>query len=90
VLLTRGSSKPILNFDKLHSGKDLGVHVVVLVKCTVSYSKINVWGLILCFQKDGGSDSFAMQLTDETHWNDLVIIIAVICNLYLTCVCIFL
>jgi hypothetical protein len=29
VLLTRGSSKPILNFDKLHSGRDLGVHAAV-------------------------------------------------------------
>jgi hypothetical protein len=42
------------------------------------------WGLILCLQKDDGSDSLAMQLADETHWNDLVIIIAVVCDLYPT------
>jgi len=50
-----------------------------------SYSIMDVWGLILCLQKDDGSDSFAVQLADETHWNDLVIIIAVVCDLYLTC-----
>jgi len=36
------------------------------------------WGLINCLQKDDGSDSIAVQLADETHWNDLVIIIAVV------------
>jgi hypothetical protein len=45
---------------------------------------MNAWGLIFCLQKDDGSDSFAVQLADETHWNDLVIIIAVVCDLYLT------
>ncbi|AQK75763.1 diphosphomevalonate decarboxylase MVD2, peroxisomal isoform X1 [Zea mays] len=29
-------------------------------------------------EKDDGSDSIAVQLADETHWNDLVIIIAVV------------
>ncbi|WVZ73305.1 hypothetical protein U9M48_021630 [Paspalum notatum var. saurae] len=29
-------------------------------------------------KKDDGSDSIAVQLADETHWNDLVIIIAVV------------
>jgi hypothetical protein len=30
-------------------------------------------------QKDDGSDSIAVQLADEAHWKDLVIIIAVVC-----------
>ena len=32
-----------------------------------------------CIQKDDGSDSIAVQLADEAHWKDLVIIIAVVC-----------
>lgn len=30
---------------------------------------------------DSGSDSLAVQLADEEHWNDLVVIIAVVCAL---------
>jgi Sec-independent protein secretion pathway component TatC len=39
---------------------------------------------MVCLQKDDGSDSMAVQLADETHWNDLVIIIAVVCDLCYT------
>lgn len=49
----------------------------------LAYSIMTDWGLIVCLQKDDGSDSIAVQLADETHWNDLVIIIAVVCELYL-------
>lgn len=34
-------------------------------------------------EKDG-SDSLATQLADEKHWDDLVIIIAVVCSFPLT------
>ena len=34
---------------------------------------------ILLKEKDG-SDSLAVQLADEKHWDDLVIIIAVVCS----------
>lgn len=40
--------------------------------------------LILTFTKyvkdENGSDSLAVQLVDEEHWNELVIIIAVVCS----------
>ena len=45
----------------------------------IQYSIMTEWGLILCLQKDDGSDSIAVQLADEAHWKDLVIIIAVVC-----------
>ncbi|KAF8762902.1 hypothetical protein HU200_008747 [Digitaria exilis] len=35
-------------------------------------------GLIVCLQKDDGSDSIAVQLADEAHWKELVILIAVV------------
>ena len=50
----------------------------------IQYSIMTEWSLILCLQKDDGSDSLAVQLADETHWNDLVIIIAVVYDLYPT------
>lgn len=31
-------------------------------------------------QEGNGSDSLAVQLVDEEHWSDLVIIIAVVCT----------
>lgn len=49
-----------------------------LVKCMSGLFIMTEWGLIVCLQKDDGSDSIAVQLADETHWNDLVIIIAVV------------
>lgn len=39
---------------------------------------------ILHLQNNDGSDSIAVQLADEAHWNDLVIIIAVVCDVHLT------
>lgn len=39
---------------------------------------------ILYLQNNDGSDSIAVQLADEAHWNDLVIIIAVVCDVHLT------
>lgn len=38
---------------------------------------------IIVKEKDG-SDSLAIQLADEKHWDDLVIIIAVVCSFSLT------
>lgn len=44
----------------------------------------NSHNFCLSLKKDEkGTDSVAVQLTDEKHWDELVIIIAVVCILFL-------
>lgn len=44
----------------------------------VSLKRSNFLPFVI-FKEENGSDSLAVQLVDEKHWDDLVIIIAVVC-----------
>lgn len=41
-----------------------------------------ILGINNFFKDDKGTDSLAVQLADEKHWDELVIIIAVVCTFF--------